>query len=132
MSRAVLGVFVPQLIDDAAGHGRAEERGRPGCLFDFESERVCIKGFLCLWCFWLLWRFLGALPFGYLLPFACGSVGVGDVAAWFIGQSDHFVDDGVACDAVWVGYFADDADGGEGKGEGHGAEGWGVGIYGGV
>lgn len=122
MSRAVLGVFVPQLVDDAAGHGRAEERRSPGCLFDFEPERVCVE------VFFLLGLFLGLFRFGYREPFACGSVGVGDVAASSVGESDHFVDDGVACDAVWVGHSEDDADGGEGKGKGEGLEGGGVGL----
>ncbi len=122
MAGAVLGVFVPELVDDAAGHGGAEERGGPSHLFDFVAERVCIVGFFLFLCGF------GGSSCGDLLPFARCALGVGDVAAVSIGQFDHFFDYGVAGDAVWMGHLADDADGGEGEGEGDGADGDGVGL----
>ena len=40
MPRAEFTVFAAQLVDDPAGHGRAQQTGRPGAGLDFEAEGV--------------------------------------------------------------------------------------------
>lgn len=90
-------VLVPQLVDDRLGHGRAQERGDPGPLVDFDPQRVFVVVFF-------FWR-------GYLgegdgvARFEAGDVALEDLAApsaavFFV---DHLrfelVDDHVASDS---------------------------------
>lgn len=122
MPRAVLGVFVSQLVDDVGGHGRAQEGGHPGFLFDFVAERVDVVS-LGLW-----FRFFFVFGPGDLDPFACYGLRVGDEASFPARESDEFFDDGGDCDAVRVCVVDYDADGGEREGDGDGADGWGLGF----
>lgn len=143
MARAVLAVLTAELVDDGGGHGGAEEGGRPGRFFDLVAEgvgfvggRFRAGGFIVF----RVWVFSGARGgFGDLDPLAEGEVAVGDEAAAAVGEADQAVDYGVlevgglGCVAEGVGLGGDlegvdDADGGEGDGHWHCADGGGTGI----
>ena len=51
MAGAEAGIFVAELVDYAAGHRGAQEGGRPGFLFHFDSQGVVVV-LLVIFRFW--------------------------------------------------------------------------------